>query len=128
MDTKGEAVGSRARGRRRWPAGLKRQIVLETLAPGASVSVVARRHDVNANQVFAWRRQHQDGALDVASGSSLVAVRVDGARPDPQAAAPGVESRPGIIEIELQGGRRVRVHGTVEAAALRQVLAALRGG
>ena len=31
---------------------LKRQIVEETLVPGASVSRVARRHDVNANQVF----------------------------------------------------------------------------
>jgi transposase len=31
---------------------LKRQIVAETEEPGASVSVIARRHDVNANQVF----------------------------------------------------------------------------
>jgi hypothetical protein len=25
--------------------------------PGASVSIVARRHDVNSNQLFRWRRQ-----------------------------------------------------------------------
>lgn len=30
----------------------RRAIVEETLKPGASVSVVARAHDVNANQVF----------------------------------------------------------------------------
>ncbi len=35
----------------------KRRIVAETLVPGASVSVVARRYDVNANQVFKWRRE-----------------------------------------------------------------------
>ena len=37
--------------RRRWPEALKRQLVAETLEPGASVSVVARRHDLNANQL-----------------------------------------------------------------------------
>jgi transposase-like protein len=30
----------------------QREIVQETLVPGASVSKVARRHEVNANQVF----------------------------------------------------------------------------
>jgi hypothetical protein len=33
--------------------------VEETLVPGASVSRVARRHDVNANQVFHWRKLYQ---------------------------------------------------------------------
>jgi transposase-like protein len=32
--------------------GIERRIVAETLEPGASVSIVARRHDVNANQAF----------------------------------------------------------------------------
>jgi transposase-like protein len=40
-------------GRRRWRTKQeKRLIVGETLRPGASVSIVARRHDVNANQLF----------------------------------------------------------------------------
>src|SRR5580658_5078972 len=43
--------------RRSWPEALQRQIVAETEEAGASVSVVARRHDVNANQVFQWRRE-----------------------------------------------------------------------
>src|SRR5271169_6771236 len=43
--------------RRQWPEALKRRIVAETLEPGASVSIVARRYDVNANQVFKWRRE-----------------------------------------------------------------------
>jgi len=37
---------------------LKREIIEATLAPGASVSVVARHYDVNANQVSAWRRRY----------------------------------------------------------------------
>jgi transposase len=35
----------------------RRQIVEETLRPGASIALVAREHDVNTNQVFKWRRQ-----------------------------------------------------------------------
>ena len=35
----------------------------ESFEAGASVSVVARRHDVNANQVFAWRKLYRDGLL-----------------------------------------------------------------
>ncbi len=41
----------------------KRRIVEETLQPGASVAKVARAHGVNANQVFAWRRQYRQGLL-----------------------------------------------------------------
>jgi transposase len=43
--------------RRQWPEASRHQIVTETLEPGASVSIVARRHEVNANQRFKWRRE-----------------------------------------------------------------------
>ena len=45
----------------------RRAIVEETLVPGASVSRVARRHDVNANQVFHWRKLYQEGRLGTTS-------------------------------------------------------------
>ena len=48
---------------RHYALELKRRIVEETFAPGASVSVVARRHDVNANLVFAWRQKYHRGEL-----------------------------------------------------------------
>lgn len=35
----------------------------ETLARGASVSIVARRHNVNSDVVFAWRNQYRQGIL-----------------------------------------------------------------
>src|SRR5687767_10117100 len=41
----------------------KVRIVEETFAPGASVSVIARKHDVNANILFTWRRQYKRGQL-----------------------------------------------------------------
>ena len=42
--------------RRRWSEAEKRRIVAESYEPGVSVSVVARRHDLNTNQLFTWRR------------------------------------------------------------------------
>ena len=55
----------------------RRQIVEETLQPGASVAVIASRHDVNANQVFHWRKLYREGRLDVApAAAALLPVRV----------------------------------------------------
>src|SRR3954468_7624733 len=52
--------------RRRWSDALKRDLVAAATEPGASVSVIARRHDVNANQLFKWCRQ-LGGSAAVAS-------------------------------------------------------------
>ncbi len=48
----------------------------ETLQPGASVSRVARRYDVNANQVFYWRKLYREGQLGSSADTRLVAVKV----------------------------------------------------
>ncbi len=53
----GLAASEGQRGRRRWSEAEKCRIVAESEVPGSSVSVVARRHDVNANPVFTWRRE-----------------------------------------------------------------------
>ena len=50
-------MGHRRKRRRSWPLEERQRIVAETLVARVSVSVVARRHDVNANQVFKWRRE-----------------------------------------------------------------------
>jgi transposase len=77
---------------------LKREIVAATLAPGSSVSLVARRYDVNANQVFAWRR-HYRGAAAVPAGLQLMPVTV---MPDqPVGTAPAGASE--LIEIVFAG-------------------------
>ena len=43
------------------------------------------------------------------------------------APAAALQTRRGMIEIELDGGVRVRVDGDVSLAALRRVVTALRG-
>jgi transposase len=94
---------------------MKREIVAASLEAGSSVSVVARRYDVNANQVFAWRKRYGAGSAEPGA-LHLLPVTVTPDRPiEP---APARE----LIEIELAGGYRVRVGNGVKASALRLVL------
>jgi transposase len=105
--------------RRQYPEALKRQMVAETQVPGASVSIVARRHDVNSNQLFRWRRQLLPKAA-VESGAMVpVAIAPDGDRPRRT-------DREGIIEIAFGCGARVRLRGEVSSETLRQVIELLR--
>ena len=106
---------------------LKRQIVEETLAPGASVARVARAHGVNANQVFAWRRRYQQGLLKAAKRLTpgLLAVHVaEGETPSRE--APASRAPSGMIQVELPKGK-LRLTGAVDPEVLRVVLEALRG-
>jgi transposase len=100
---------------------LKREIVAASFEPGASVSLVARRYDVNTNQLFSWRRLHRKGLLG-SSGAALVPVTVAGDRGVVAAPQPGGVD---TIEIEVPGGYRLRVGAGVDGAALRRVLDAL---
>ena len=106
--------------RRQYSEVLKRQIVAETLAPGASVSIVARRHDVNSNQLFRWRRQLLPKAV-VESGA-MVPVEI---APD-EGGRPRRTDREGVIEMAFGCGARVRVRGEVSSETLRQVIELLR--
>jgi len=109
--------------RREWPEALKRQMVSETLEPGSSVSIVARRHDVNTNQLFKWRRELLPKAVPaVVEASPMVPVEIVPERPRRRRRA----DRQGIIEIEFGGGARVSLRGEVEPAVLRQVVELLR--
>ncbi|CRL46932.1 IS2 repressor TnpA (plasmid) [Sodalis glossinidius str. 'morsitans'] len=59
--------------RRRRTAQEKIAIVQQTMEPGMTVSHVARLHGINANQVFTWRRQYQNGSLTaVCAGEEVV--------------------------------------------------------
>lgn len=115
-------MGITATGRRRnhsWPEALKREIVAATFAPGASVSVVARHYDVNANQVFSWRKRYRDDPHAPVSGSApqLIPVTVTA---ETAATAPSTVTE--TIEIDLASKYRVRVGNGVDAHALRRVL------
>jgi transposase len=136
---------------RQYSLDVKRRIVEETFAPGASVSIVARQHNVNSNLVFTWRKRYREGRLGpikptpkqpASAGQDLIRIgMIDpgyGLRPVgnssppsatmPQSKEPAVPAKEttiaaGIIDIELPNRVRLRVPATIGEAALRRVLA-----
>jgi transposase len=131
VDTKRSVVVVGGGRRRRWPLEEKRRLVDETLVPGASVALIARRHGINANLLFNWRRLHRRGALGAAKVPALAAVKIVDAA---AAAAPrrramtGAQVASGAIEIEIEIGAdvRLRILGAPDAATLAACLRALR--
>ena len=112
------------RTRRFWSEDEKRRIVAQSYAPGVSVSMVARRYDVNANLIFTWRRDPRyKPAADAECGPSFLPVEVvsDPPPPEPPAAADG------RIEIALASGHRVSASGSFDVEALCRVVRSLGG-
>ena len=114
-----DTSGDERRRNKRWPEALKREIVAATCRPGASVSVVARQYDVNANQVFGWRRRFLAEARSAPS-PALVPVTIT---PEPEEDKLPVSE---TIEIEVGGDCLVRVGSGFDGRALKRVLDVLR--
>jgi transposase len=116
-------VASQAKKRQKRSIEEKRRIVEETLEAGASVARVARRHDVNANQVFYWRKKYGEGQLGKNSLSKLLPVTVSD-----KACAKSLSSSSaaGSLEIKLSKGT-VRVAGDVDLVVLRTAIECLLG-
>jgi transposase-like protein len=134
--------------RRRWSVEEKLRVVAESHAPGRSVAMVARRHGINPNQLYTWRRLAAEGAFGAAPGPPEpwpdgvpaseplpVFVPVE-LREEPRpaarvAAARRAHSREGagveVIEVELPNGCRLRFDGRIQTAILRRVVAVLKG-
>jgi transposase len=104
----------------------RRRIVEETLKPGASVSLVARAHDVNTNQVFKWRSQYRQGRLEIESPTTLLPVKIADAvqKPGPASRRESRPKRSGIIDIDL-GHARVRIEGAADPDCVRAALEGL---
>ncbi len=118
---------------RRWRTlSEKRRIAELTLAPGASVALVARAHGVNANQVFKWRRALKRGELGEPAVGSTSLLPVVVASPSETAcgadagdaqkrSAPG-----GSIRIEFPGRAMISVEYGADPMMLRSILESLR--
>ena len=106
MDTSDQTLQVKIQGtkKRRRTVRERREIVEETLLPGASVSRVARRHDVNANQVFYWRKLYHEGQLGSSADTQLVAVKVAKDRSVEAAKDDDFLPRSGTLEIKLSKG------------------------
>jgi transposase len=113
--------------RRRWSAEEKTRIVAESYEPSTTVSEVARRHGLNANQLFAWRHQFRQ-ATGVGVNPHLLpqfvplVATAEEAPTGPTATLPTIAP---IIEI-IAGVLTVRVPAGIDEATLRQVLGVVR--
>lgn len=118
-----EASNGRGAGERRrrvWSLAEKRRIVAECFEPGASVSLVARRHDLNTNMLFTWRRQLGADEAAAVEPVSFVPAAITTAEP----AAP-CRRGSGRIEIVLASGVQVIVGMDVDESTLTRVIKVL---
>ena len=109
------------RKRRSWTLEGKRRVVDESREDGASIAEVARRHDLNANQLFTWRRQF---GVEPAEAKDLAPILPVTIAPDIAVESCDAGSS-GQMEIVLAEGDRIIVWADVETAALTRVLKAL---
>ncbi|GGC74330.1 transposase [Siccirubricoccus deserti] len=119
--------------RRRWRDEEKLRVLAELEEPGSRFNDVARRHDVSRGLLWQWRDAQRRGRL-VAEAPGFLPLRIvpELPAPEPQgsvaAASIGPENQvDSRIEIVLPDGTAVRVAEGISAAALRRVMAVLRG-
>ena len=119
-NTDGPPVSRRTR--RSWSLDEKRRIVDESLEDGASIAEVARRHDLNTNQLFTWRRQFGVKPVAPRELAPILPVTITPDTPT-ECSAP---ASTGQMEIVLAEGDRIIVWSDVETGALSRVVKALR--
>jgi transposase len=84
--------------------GIEGRIVAETLEPGSSVSIVARRYDVNANQLFKWREMAPEQMPAADESVPMLPVEIMSEQPgEPRPRS----RRSGVVEITFGCGTRV---------------------
>ena len=120
-DSKDDGGSAAGRRRRSWSLDDKRRIVDECLEDGASLAEIARRHDLNANQLFTWRRQFGVEAAEPKDLAPILPVTI-ALETAAEETDPGSS---GQMEIVLAEGDRILVWSDVETAALTRVLKAL---
>ena len=108
--------------RRRWSAAEKQRIVAASLERGAVASAVAREAGIHVSQLFRWRQELCQ--RDEAPSATFAAVTVS---PGPVSAS-ALLAPPGVIEIELASGARLRITGAVDAGTISAAVAALVQG
>jgi transposase-like protein len=118
----------------------KLAIIEEASQPNASVALVARKHGVNANQVFGWLRLHRRGLLESQRHGKpvpLLPVKITTPTltPTERSAPPtrrkrrrtdgGGTTAETMLELMLPDGLRVRLYGEAQRTVLERILSQL---
>lgn len=109
--------------RRRWSDDEKRMICAQTRVPGVSVSQVARRYNVNANQVFNWLKDSRFSTSDKVEGTANFLPVEIVSHVEHEAERLVADDRK--IEIALAGGHRLSISGAYDPEALARLLRSL---
>jgi transposase len=125
VDTSKQVLAE-VRSRRRWTIEEKRRITQETFLSGASVSRIAQRYALNANQLFQWRKKYREGRLGTRTTAKLLPVAITDERlaEAEKVTAPVPPAPLGIIEMVLPKGK-LRLEGRVELLTLRAAIECL---
>ncbi|AGW92085.1 hypothetical protein N234_36495 [Ralstonia pickettii DTP0602] len=130
--------GRRAGGvykRPNFPAEFKRRLVEQSFEPGASVALVARSNDINANLLFKWRRHYLDGAYGLPTSAEGVATKqettvpallpvsivAEAAAHTPAAPLSAAQPSENVCEIEFDRAR-LRIRGEMAPDMLRLLI------
>ena len=127
--------------RRDWPDDRKIEIVAETLAPGVNISEIARRHEINPQQLFGWRKRFRVQAEAMLASADRpaalpvfapVVIEATATAPQtcpvpatPMLTANSDEVSGSAIEVVV-GGATLRIRGAADAKTLALVLKALK--
>jgi len=94
-------------------------ICVQTRFAGVSVSQVARRYDVNANQVFNWLKDPQFATSpEDADVARFLPVEIVA----PVQSEPSTGTECGEMQIDLAGGHRLRITGVYNPEALSDLI------
>ena len=99
-------------------AEFKSQMVAESRADGATAPILAKRHNVPVDRIYAWRsdKRYQGDIVTAAPGDFVeIAVAPDLAAPEPSAQAGRQTDHIHRIEITLENGRRISISDGVDA-------------
>ena len=121
-----DVLGRRSGPRRRRSEAEKRKIVEEALHPGASVALVARRHELNANVLFIWRRKYLKGQLSESNRPpGLIPVKMIASDSEPPATTSSIGSgcAAPTVELKTSTGVQLRITGDLAREALREIIA-----
>ena len=111
--------------RRRWSDEKKLDIVMSVGIDGATVSEVARRHDVTRQQIYTWRRElRKKGLLLPSAGPVFLPVDMTATRSTPGMRR-DAEGLSGMVELQLCGGRSLRFDKDIDAAILARLIRAV---
>ena len=115
--------------RRSWSPEQKRQIVAESLTPGARAGEIIQKYGIGSGQLSTWRRAFATPLRGEVAQPATSFARVETAALPQQPERCLLRDRAhagGLIEIVLPDGILVRMDAKVDDRALRRVFAALQ--